>query len=67
MGSTSGVKGRITGGMNSNIGVTFSGTNSRNFLEAAKLLAVVPENVTPNVLVVKLMPKSAARQIVIPR
>lgn len=62
-GSTSGVKGRITGGMNRNIAVTFSGTNSRNFLEETKLQAAIPENVTPNVLVDKLIPKSAARQI----
>lgn len=50
-----------------NTGITFSGTNSGNFLEETKLLAVVPRNVTPNVLVDKLMLKSAAKQIVIPR
>lgn len=45
--------------------LTFSGTNSRNFLEETKLLAVVPENVTPNVLDDKLMLKSAAGQIIL--
>lgn len=67
VGSTSGVKGRISGGMNRNIGVTFSGTNSRKFLEETKLLEVVNKNVMPTVQVDKLTPKSAARQILIPR
>lgn len=67
VGSTSGVKGRISRGMNRNIDVTFSRKNSRKFLEETKLLEVISKNAMPTVLVDKLTPKCAARQIVIPR